>query len=235
MANDHPGVRRALCEDGLALERRRVTAVTEDIRETVGARLACGRKALHMRSQEPSTHRPNCTRHKKCLDAQAASAKQGLAEFGETKAAAEGDMAVTTKAFNADVSDLAGLHQDCMTKDEDDENVSESESDSESLGNDNPLVKPESGWHSLNVEQLKTLIHRMGFSLPAKCNKTTMATKLDQILTIQEAHNKAAREAGWEAPTPGSEAANKKRRISKLCNPENPEGIIGSEKFPLAD
>ena len=28
-------------------------------------------------------------------------------------------MAVTTKAFNADVSDLAGLHQDCMTKAED--------------------------------------------------------------------------------------------------------------------
>ncbi len=113
--------------------------------------------------------------------------------------------------------------------------VSESESDSESLGNDNPLAKPESGWHSLNVEQLKTLIHRMGFSLPAKCNKTTMATKLDQILTIQEAHNKAAREAGWEARTPVSEAANKKRRISKLCNPDNPYGIIGSEKFPLAD
>ncbi len=45
--------------------------------------------------------------------------KQHVAESGETKAAAEGDPAVTTKALNADVTDLAGLHQDCMTKDED--------------------------------------------------------------------------------------------------------------------
>ena len=45
--------------------------------------------------------------------------KQGLAESDETKAAAEGDMAVATKVFNADVSDLAGLYQDCTTKDED--------------------------------------------------------------------------------------------------------------------
>jgi len=47
------------------------------------------------------------------------AAKKGLAESGETKAAAEGDLSVTTKALNEDITALAGLHQDCMTKAED--------------------------------------------------------------------------------------------------------------------
>merc|ERR1719456_1260738 len=47
------------------------------------------------------------------------AAKKSLAESGEVKAAAEGDLAVTTKALNEDVTALAGLHQDCMTKAED--------------------------------------------------------------------------------------------------------------------
>merc|ERR1719379_1632579 len=47
------------------------------------------------------------------------AAKKGLAESGEIKAAAEGDLSVTTKDLNEDVTALAGLHQDCMTKAED--------------------------------------------------------------------------------------------------------------------
>jgi len=47
------------------------------------------------------------------------AAKKGLAESGEIKAAAEGDLAVTTKALNEDINALADLHQDCMTKAED--------------------------------------------------------------------------------------------------------------------
>lgn len=47
------------------------------------------------------------------------AAKKGLAESGEIKATAEGDLAVTTKALNEDINALAGLHQDCMTKAED--------------------------------------------------------------------------------------------------------------------
>jgi len=47
------------------------------------------------------------------------AAKKGLAESGEIKAAAEGDLTVTTKDLNEDVTALAGLHQDCMTKAED--------------------------------------------------------------------------------------------------------------------
>merc|ERR1719223_869320 len=47
------------------------------------------------------------------------TAKRNLGESGETRAAAEGDLAVTTRALNEDVTALAGLHQDCMTKAED--------------------------------------------------------------------------------------------------------------------
>merc|ERR1719305_1334673 len=47
------------------------------------------------------------------------AAKKGLAESGEIKAAAEGDLGVTTKDLNEDVNALGSLHQDCMTKAED--------------------------------------------------------------------------------------------------------------------
>ena len=42
------------------------------------------------------------------------AAKKGLAESGEIKIAAEGDLAVATKAINEDVIAFARLHQGCM-------------------------------------------------------------------------------------------------------------------------
>lgn len=42
-------------------------------------------------------------------------AKKGLAESAEIKAAAEGDLDVTTKALNEDLHALGNLHMDCMT------------------------------------------------------------------------------------------------------------------------
>jgi len=43
-------------------------------------------------------------------------ATKNLAASAETKAAAEGDLGVTTKALNEDLKDLAGLHAECMSK-----------------------------------------------------------------------------------------------------------------------
>jgi len=43
-------------------------------------------------------------------------ATKNLATSAETKAAAEGDLGVTTKDLNQDLSDLAGLHAECMSK-----------------------------------------------------------------------------------------------------------------------
>merc|ERR1719235_2086564 len=45
-----------------------------------------------------------------------AKAKAALAENGEIKATAEGDLAVTQKDLDADIKELAELHQECMTK-----------------------------------------------------------------------------------------------------------------------
>merc|ERR1719197_1152428 len=45
--------------------------------------------------------------------------KKALAEAGEVKAAAEGDLAVTSKALAEDIKALADLHTDCMTKAQD--------------------------------------------------------------------------------------------------------------------
>jgi hypothetical protein len=43
-------------------------------------------------------------------------ATKNLATSAETKAAAEGDLEVTTKDLNEDLKDLAGLHAECMSK-----------------------------------------------------------------------------------------------------------------------
>merc|ERR1719201_853102 len=45
--------------------------------------------------------------------------KKALAEAGEIKAAAEGDLAVTQKALAEDIKALGDLHTDCMTKAQD--------------------------------------------------------------------------------------------------------------------
>jgi chromosome segregation ATPase len=45
-----------------------------------------------------------------------AEAKKGIAAAGEKKAAAEGDLAVTTKDLEEDIKALAELHTNCMTK-----------------------------------------------------------------------------------------------------------------------
>merc|ERR1719199_292873 len=55
----------------------------------------------------------------KYADADLNKAKKALAAAGEAKATAEGDLAVTTKDLDTDVSTLATLHQDCMKGAED--------------------------------------------------------------------------------------------------------------------
>jgi chromosome segregation ATPase len=46
-------------------------------------------------------------------------AKKGIAQAGEKKAGAEGDLDVTSKDLAEDLKSLGGLHQDCMTKAQD--------------------------------------------------------------------------------------------------------------------
>jgi len=55
----------------------------------------------------------------KFAKADTAAAKKGLAEAGEKKSVAEGDLDVTTKQLSEDTKALGDLHQDCMTKAQD--------------------------------------------------------------------------------------------------------------------
>merc|ERR1712079_464656 len=57
------------------------------------------------------------------------AAKKSLAASGETKATAEGDLTVTSKALAADISTLEDLHKDCLTKAQDFEAETKSRSE----------------------------------------------------------------------------------------------------------
>merc|ERR1719384_1660916 len=48
-----------------------------------------------------------------------AKAKKGIAESGEKKATAEGDVEVTSKSLKGDTGSLEDLHQTCLTKAQD--------------------------------------------------------------------------------------------------------------------
>merc|ERR1712032_359656 len=62
----------------------------------------------------------------KFADEDMAEAKQGLSKADEKKAAAEGDLDVTSKALKADEDTLADLHHNCMTKAQDFEDTTKS-------------------------------------------------------------------------------------------------------------
>merc|ERR1719210_574487 len=55
----------------------------------------------------------------KFASADMAKAKKGIAQSAEAKAAAEGDLDVTSKSLKGDTDSLADLHQTCMTKAQD--------------------------------------------------------------------------------------------------------------------
>merc|ERR1719245_2719594 len=55
----------------------------------------------------------------KFANADMAKAKKGIAQSAEAKAAAEGDLDVTSKSLKGDTGSLADLHQTCMTKAQD--------------------------------------------------------------------------------------------------------------------
>jgi len=57
------------------------------------------------------------------------ASKKALAASGETKATAQGDLAVTSKALAADIATLEDLHKDCLTKAQDFEAETKSRSE----------------------------------------------------------------------------------------------------------
>ena len=55
----------------------------------------------------------------KCANKELEEAKKGIAENGEKKAVAEGDLDVTSKELSLDITTLAGLRQACLDKAQD--------------------------------------------------------------------------------------------------------------------
>jgi chromosome segregation ATPase len=93
-----------------------IVATLEDLLEKAQAQLDDARK-------KEQTSLYNFQMLKQSLDNQIATgnknldtAKKGIAEAGEKKATAEGELDVTTKDLKSDIATLAETHHDCMTK-----------------------------------------------------------------------------------------------------------------------
>jgi predicted nucleic acid-binding Zn-ribbon protein len=95
-------------------------------------------------------------------EAELAKAKKGLAASGEKKATAEGDLAVTTKDLNSDISTLGDLHHNCMTK----ASVFEAETTS-------------------RAEELKAMAEAKKVLVETTSGATSLSYGLDQVSLLQ--------------------------------------------------
>merc|ERR1719191_2585573 len=95
-------------------------------------------------------------------NAELAKAKKGLAASGEKKATAEGDLEVTTKDLNSDISTLADLHHNCMTK------ASEFEAETKS-----------------RAEELKAMAEAKKVLVETTSGATSLSYGLDQVSLLQ--------------------------------------------------
>lgn len=94
--------------------------------DTLNGLLEKGETQLNTATETETTNKNNFDQLKQSLTDEIKfankdmdDAKKGLAESAEIKAAAEGDLDVTTKALNEDLHALGNLHMDCMTKAQD--------------------------------------------------------------------------------------------------------------------
>jgi chromosome segregation ATPase len=108
------------------LQMQQSMRATVAIIDTLNGLLEKGETQLNTATATETTNKNNFDQLKQSLTDEIKFAnkdmddsKKGLAESNEIKAAAEGDLEVTTKALNEDVNALGGLHMDCMTKAQD--------------------------------------------------------------------------------------------------------------------
>jgi len=98
------------------------------------------------------------------------AAKKSLAASGETKATAQGDLTVTSKALAADIATLSDLHKDCLTKAQDFEAETKSRSEElKALAEAKKILKEttagaEAQTYGLNQESFLQLTSRAGLA-----------------------------------------------------------------------
>merc|ERR1719375_2194193 len=93
-----------------------VIATLEGLEEKAQAQLDSGRKAETASKHNFELMQLSLNDSIKYGNKDRDSANKNLAAAGETKGAASGDLAVTSKALAEDIKSLAELHQNCMTK-----------------------------------------------------------------------------------------------------------------------
>jgi len=84
--------------------------------DTANEQLDSARKAEVQAKQNYDMKKQSLDDEIKYANDDLAEAKKGIAANTESKATAEGDLAVTTKSLNEDKADLAVVHQECMAK-----------------------------------------------------------------------------------------------------------------------
>merc|ERR1711956_31585 len=98
------------------------------------------------------------------------ASKKSLAASGETKATAQGDLAVTSKALAADISTLEDLHKDCLTKAQDFEAETKSRSEElKALAEAKKMLKEttagaEAQTYGLNQESFLQITSKVGLA-----------------------------------------------------------------------
>merc|ERR1712038_1381463 len=98
------------------------------------------------------------------------AAKKSLAASGETKATAQGDLTVTSKALAADIATLEDLHKDCLTKAQDFEAETKSRTEElKALAEAKKILKETTGGaeaqtYGLNQESFLQMTSRAGLA-----------------------------------------------------------------------
>merc|ERR1719181_1276394 len=93
-----------------------VVDVLEDLLEKATNQLDDARKAETKARNEFEVLEQSLTDEIKFAQEDLAKSKTALSEARETKATAEGDLAVTSKDLAEDTKELAALHEECSTK-----------------------------------------------------------------------------------------------------------------------
>jgi len=106
-----------------------IVGTLEDLLEKAEGQLDTARKAEQTSAQNYAMLKQSLTDEVKFANKDMDAAKKNTASSQEGKAAAEGDLAVTTKDLNEDSTTLSTLHQDCMTGAEDFQSETKSRGD----------------------------------------------------------------------------------------------------------
>jgi hypothetical protein len=112
-----------------------------------------------------------------------AEATKGLAEAGEKKSAAEGDLEVTSKDLKGDIEQKADLHHDCMTKAEDYESETKSRGEElKALAEAKKVIKEATG----GAEQIAYGLEQTSFFQRSRISSSTDLARFEAVRFVRD-------------------------------------------------